>query len=213
MPHEWFAGSCLFQLKNVKDTKQTSTKEKSVRKSNKTSKNVPKKPKKILVLRRSHHCSGTRPPRSGSCGPNRSRDIAPTWISLSCGRLCTEFDLRCQGHVLKLVSYFVMSSCTNDQQTINKLSTNKLLKQRRWRKFQKWETYRTLLLLWCMDGRANPLMDRKVVEVLISLSLSLGSLSISACISICLSVFLSVFLSFHLLLRKPRRIALFWIDR
>ena len=155
------------------------------------------KKQKNLVLRRSHHCSGTRPPRSGSCGPNRSRDIAPTWISLSCGRLCTEFDLRCQGHVLKLVSYFVMSSCTNDQQTINKLSTNKLLKQRRWRKFQKWETYRTLLLLWCMDGRANPLMDRKVVEVLISLSLSGLCLSLpvylSVCLSICLSFFLSIF--------------------
>ena len=44
-------------------------------------------------------------------------------------------------------------------------------------------------LLWGMDGRANPLMDRKVVGV---------SGYLSVCLSICLSTCLSIFLSMHL---------------
>ena len=49
--------------------------------------------------------------------------------------------------------------------------------------------YRRCEILWCMDGRANPLMDRKVVEALsLSLNFSL-SLYLSLCLSICLSLF------------------------
>ena len=67
--------------------------------------------------------------------------------------------------------------------------------------------YRRGELLWWMDGRANPLMDREVAEALsLSLSLSLflsPSLSIypfvhiSICLSICLSIYLSIFLSIY----------------
>ena len=59
--------------------------------------------------------------------------------------------------------------------------------------------YRSGELLWCMDGRANLLMDRKVVEASLSLSLYLFvsfslclfiylSLSLSICLSACLSI-------------------------
>ena len=56
--------------------------------------------------------------------------------------------------------------------------------------------YRKEQLLWCMDGRANPLMARKVVEAL-NLSLSLYSslchlLSVSLYLSLCLSICLSI---------------------
>ena len=55
--------------------------------------------------------------------------------------------------------------------------------------------YRRKQLLWCMDGRANPLMDRKVVEALnLSLSTTL-SVTFSLCLSISPSVYLSVYLS------------------
>ena len=48
----------------------------------------------------------TRSGGSGGCGLDWSYESVPTWITLSCGRLCTEFDLRCQGHFArKLVPY------------------------------------------------------------------------------------------------------------
>ena len=61
-------------------------------------------------------------------------------------------------------------------------------------------------LLWIMDGRANPLMDRKVVEVS-SLSLSFSLFLwlptylptyLSIYLSIYLSVYLSIYLPFYL---------------
>ena len=61
--------------------------------------------------------------------------------------------------------------------------------------------YRRGELLWCMDGRANPLMDRKLIEALsLSLSVSLSlpfSVSPSLCVSLCLplSIYLSIYLS------------------
>jgi hypothetical protein len=56
--------------------------------------------------------------------------------------------------------------------------------------------------LWCVDGRANPLIDRKVAEAL-SLSLSLCvslyiSLSVCLPLSLYLCIYLSIYLSIHL---------------
>ena len=50
--------------------------------------------------------------------------------------------------------------------------------------------YRRGELLWCMDGRANPLMDRKVVEAL-NLSLS-PPLPLSLTLSVTFSLHLSI---------------------
>ena len=77
-----------------------------------------------------------------------------------------------------------------------------------------WKTCRRGWLLWIMDGRANPLMDRKVVGVsgypvflsvylsfylFICLSISLYlSVYLSVYPSVCLSVYLSVYVSVYL---------------
>ena len=65
--------------------------------------------------------------------------------------------------------------------------------------------YRRGELVWCMDGRANPPMDRKVVEALILFFLHLYlhlffplSVYLSTCLSICLSVCLAICLSVYL---------------
>ena len=73
---------------------------------------------------------------------------------------------------------------------------------KRWRKFQRQDPYRRGVLLWCMNGRANPLMHRKVAEALsiyISIYLSIY-LSIRPWIhpTIDLSSDLSVFMSIYL---------------
>ena len=50
---------------------------------------------------------------------------------------------------------------------------------------------RTSELLWCMDGRANPLMDRKVLAVATSPTTA-GYIYLSVCLSIYLSLYLSI---------------------
>ena len=87
-----------------------------------------------------------------------------------------------------------------------------VLHLRRWRKFRTQETYRRGWLLWITDDRANPLMDRKVIEVSslslpfslffsLSLFLSLSlSIYLPIYLSICLSVYLSICLSVYLIL-------------
>ena len=64
--------------------------------------------------------------------------------------------------------------------------------------------YRRGELLWCMDCRADPLMDRKVVEALsvpLSIQLSVSpSLCVSQCLSLPLSICLSVYLSISIYL-------------
>ena len=84
----------------------------------------------------------------------------------------------------------------------------------------KIETYRRGWLLWIRDGRANPLMDRKVLEVSSlslsfsdylptylsifyvsiyrSISLSLSSVYLSSCLPVYLSIYLSLSLSLAL---------------
>ena len=59
-------------------------------------------------------------------------------------------------------------------------------------------------LLWITDGRAKPLMDRKVIDVS-SLSLSFSDylptylcIYLSICLSVCLSIYVSIYLSIHL---------------
>jgi hypothetical protein len=64
--------------------------------------------------------------------------------------------------------------------------------------------YRRGELLWCMDGRANPLMDRKVVGVSGYLSVYL-SIFLSVYLSICLSLSLSGYLSIYLSVLEWRR--------
>ena len=82
----------------------------------------------------------------------------------------------------------------------------------RWRKFQKWETYRRGWLLWIRDGRAKPLMDCKVLDLSHSFSLSFSDylptylsifyvsiyLSLSLFDLIILSIYLSIYPSIHL---------------
>ena len=61
--------------------------------------------------------------------------------------------------------------------------------------------YRRGALLWCMDGRANPLMDWKVVGVSGYLSVHLPvylSIFLSVCLSDKLSLWLPVYLSVYL---------------
>ena len=71
-------------------------------------------------------------------------------------------------------------------------------------KDRKLINYRRRESLWCMDGRTNPLMDRKVVEArslsfFLSFFLSLSlSLSPSLCVSFSLCLYLSVSLSLSL---------------
>ena len=66
--------------------------------------------------------------------------------------------------------------------------------------------YRRGELVWCMDGRANPPMDRKVVEALIFfffhlyLHLFFPSICLSVYLSICLSVCRAICLSVYLYL-------------
>ena len=75
----------------------------------------------------------------------------------------------------------------------NTCSTDKVLAE-----VSKIGNYRRRELFWCMDGRANPLMDRKGVEALsLSQSLSL-SLSLSVTFSLCLFISPSVYLSLYL---------------
>ena len=59
--------------------------------------------------------------------------------------------------------------------------------------FEDRKPTREVWLLWRMDGRANPLMDRKLVKLSLSLSLS-PSLCVS--LSLPLSIFLFIYLSF-----------------
>ena len=66
--------------------------------------------------------------------------------------------------------------------------------------FKKLETYRRGWLLWITDGRAKPLMDRKVIDVS-SLSLSFSDYLptyLPIYLPMYLSIYLSIYLSFYL---------------